>query len=170
MELVNKLFDCETPLSTIEKMLKEARESHKNTKDEDEEYWWRRFVFDLAQLTVIEQLDSPEKAIMIASLSVENDWENILWSTFRYTPWTSRDLAIVYTSTDKGWVHTIITTHLRTMTTGKMFARFNDSVREIKGPLPPLPKSKTQDEVSDPMIDALTVQMSRLLVNMLRRH
>jgi hypothetical protein len=135
LQLVNGLFNSDTPLSTVEKMLKWARRSHEKAKDEDEEYWRRIFVFDLAHLTVIEQLDSPEEAFKLATLCVGNDWPNIFWSIVRYTPWTSRDLAIVYTSTDKLWVHKIITKHLRTMTTGEMFARFNDEVSAIKGPL-----------------------------------
>jgi hypothetical protein len=169
MELIQSRFDRETSLSTVEKMLETARESHQNTKDEDGEYWWRRFVFDLTQLTVIEQHDFSDRKFKLATLYVENDWKNILWSTIRYTPWTSRELAVVYTSTDKSWVHTIITKHLRTMTTGKMFARFNDEVWAIKGPLPPIPKHKSQDEVSDPLLEALMVQMKRSLVKMLRR-
>lgn len=170
MELIESLFDRETPLSTVEKMLESARETHENAKNDDEEYWWRSFVFDLVQLTVIEHLDSPDQAFKLASLCVENDWKNILWSIVRYTPWTSRELAIVYTSTDKGWVHTIITKHLRTMTTGEMFARFNDEVRAIRGPLSPIPKCKTQDEVPDQLQDALMTQMNRMLIKMLRRH
>ena len=132
MELIKSLFSRKTPLSTVEKMLKRARKSHKAAKDEDEEYTRRRFVFDLALLIVVDHLDSQEKTWGLATLCVADDWQNILWSVIRYTPWTSHELATLRTSTDKNWVHSLISAHLRDMTTGEMFASFNDCVRAIR--------------------------------------